>query len=64
MSDLMNELIELAERLVELTTDQPTINDLKRMEEESKGEVCSECNYPSWWVDNGCNKCGYEVSNA
>jgi hypothetical protein len=35
MSDLINELIELAEELVELTTDQPTINDLKRNEEES-----------------------------
>ena len=23
-------------------------------------EVCLECNYPTWWVDNGCNKCGYE----
>lgn len=23
-------------------------------------EVCVECNYPTWWVDNGCNKCGYE----
>ena len=34
MSDLMNELIVLAERLVELTRDTPTINDLKRMEEE------------------------------
>jgi hypothetical protein len=32
----MNELIELAEELIELTTDQPTINDLKRNEEESK----------------------------
>lgn len=37
MSDLMNELIVLAERLVELTSDEPTINDLKRMEEESNG---------------------------
>ena len=36
MSDLMNELIELAERLIELTSDQPTINYLKRMEEESR----------------------------
>lgn len=36
MSDLLNELVELAERLIELTSDQPTINDLKRMEEESK----------------------------
>lgn len=36
MSDLMNELIELAERLVELTSDQPTINDLKRNWEENK----------------------------
>ena len=35
MSDLINELIVLAEELVELTTDQPTINDLKRNEEES-----------------------------
>ena len=35
MSDLINELIQLAERLVELTGEQPTINDLKRMEEES-----------------------------
>jgi hypothetical protein len=34
MSDLINELIVLAERLVELTSDTPTINDLKRMEEE------------------------------
>jgi hypothetical protein len=38
MSNLINELIELAEELVVLTTDQPTINDLKRNEEESKGE--------------------------
>lgn len=36
MSDLMNELIMLAERLVELTSDQPTVNDLKREWEESK----------------------------
>lgn len=36
MSDLMNELIVLAERLVELTTPEPTINDLIKMEEESK----------------------------
>lgn len=36
MSDLMNELIVLAERLVELTSDQPTVNDLKREWEESK----------------------------
>jgi hypothetical protein len=36
VSDLINELIVLAERLVELTTPEPTINDLKRMEEESK----------------------------
>lgn len=35
MSDLMNELIVLAERLVELTSDQPTVNDLKREQEES-----------------------------
>jgi hypothetical protein len=35
MSDLMNELIVLAERLVELTSDTPTINDLKRMNEEN-----------------------------
>jgi hypothetical protein len=35
MSNLINELIELAEKLVELTTDQPTINDLKRNEEEN-----------------------------
>jgi hypothetical protein len=35
MSDLINELIELAEELVVLTTDQPTINDLKRNERES-----------------------------
>jgi len=35
MPELMLELQELAERLVELTTDEPTINDLKRNEEES-----------------------------
>jgi hypothetical protein len=35
MSNLINELIELAEELVELTTDQPTINDLIKNEEES-----------------------------
>ena len=35
MSNLINELIVLAEELVELTSDQPTINDLKRIEEES-----------------------------
>jgi len=35
VSDLINELIELAEELVKLTTDQPTINDLKRNEEEN-----------------------------
>jgi hypothetical protein len=34
--NLIDELIGLAERLVELTTPEPTINDLKRMEEESK----------------------------
>lgn len=34
MSDLINELIGLAERLVELTGNEPTINDLKKMEEE------------------------------
>lgn len=32
----MNELIQLAERLVELTSDQPVINDLVKIEEESK----------------------------
>ena len=32
----MNELIVLAERLVELTSDQPTINDIIKNEEESK----------------------------
>jgi hypothetical protein len=31
----MNELIVLAERLVELTSDKPTVNDLKREQEES-----------------------------
>ena len=36
VSDLMNELIQLAERLVELTSDQPVINDLIKLEEESK----------------------------
>jgi hypothetical protein len=36
MSDLINELIVLAERLVELTGEQPTINDIKREQEESK----------------------------
>jgi len=35
MSDLIDELIQLAEELVVLTTDQPTINDLKRNEEEN-----------------------------
>jgi hypothetical protein len=35
MSDLMNELIVLAERLVELTSEQPTINDIIKNEEES-----------------------------
>lgn len=35
MPELMLELQGLAERLVELTTDQPTINDLKRNEEEN-----------------------------
>ena len=35
MRDLIEELKVLAEKLVELTTDQPTINDLKRNEEES-----------------------------
>jgi hypothetical protein len=35
MSDLMNELIQLAERLVELTSDQPTINDIIKNGEES-----------------------------
>lgn len=35
MSDLINELIVLAERLVELTSDQPTINDIIKNEEES-----------------------------
>jgi len=36
MSDLMNELVILAERLVELTTPEPTINDILKIEEESK----------------------------
>jgi hypothetical protein len=36
MSDLINELIGLAERLVELTSEQPVINDLIKLEEESK----------------------------
>ena len=36
MSDLLNELVELAERLIELTTDQPTVNDLKRNWEDNK----------------------------
>ena len=36
MSDLINELIVLAERLVELTSEQPTINDIIKNEEESK----------------------------
>jgi hypothetical protein len=36
VSDLMNELIVLAERLVELTSEQPTINDIIKNEEESK----------------------------
>jgi hypothetical protein len=36
MSSLISELIVLAEELVELTSDQPTINDLKRIEEESE----------------------------
>lgn len=36
MSNLISELIVLAEELVELTSDQPTINDLKRIEEESE----------------------------
>lgn len=35
MPELLLDLQELAERLVELTSNQPTINDLKRMEEES-----------------------------
>lgn len=36
MPELLLDLQQLAERLVQLTSDQPTINDLKRMEEESK----------------------------
>ena len=36
MPELLLDLQVLAERLVELTSDRPTINDLKRMEEESK----------------------------
>lgn len=35
MPELLLDLQQLAERLVQLTSDQPTINDLKRMEEES-----------------------------
>ena len=35
VSDLINELIVLAERLVELTGEQPTINDIIKNEEES-----------------------------
>jgi hypothetical protein len=38
MTDLINELRKLAEELVELTTIKPTINDLKRMEEEANYE--------------------------
>ena len=26
-------------------------------------KVSIECGYPTWWVDNGCNKCGYEVAS-
>ena len=36
MPELLLDLQELAERLVELTSDRPTINDLIKMEEESK----------------------------
>ena len=36
MPELLLDLQQLAERLVQLTSNQPTINDLKRMEEESK----------------------------
>jgi hypothetical protein len=35
MSDLINEIIDLAEKLVELIDNQPTINDLIKNEEES-----------------------------
>ena len=35
MPELLLDLQQLAERLVQLTSEQPTINDLKRMEEES-----------------------------
>ena len=36
MPELLLDLQQLAERLVQLTSDQPTINDLKRMEEENE----------------------------
>ena len=36
MPELLLDLQQLAERLVELTSNQPTINDLIKMEEESK----------------------------
>ena len=26
-------------------------------------KVCKDCGYPDWWVDNGCNKCGFEGEN-
>lgn len=35
MPELLLDLQQLAERLVELTTPEPTINDLKREQEES-----------------------------
>ena len=36
MPELLLDLQQLAERLEQLTSDQPTINDLIKMEEESK----------------------------
>lgn len=36
MPELLLDLQQLAERLVELTNERPTVNDLKREQEESK----------------------------
>ena len=22
---------------------------------------CTKCGYPDWWVDDGCDKCGFEA---
>ena len=27
-------------------------------------KMCKSCGYPAWWVDNGCDDCGFEQEEA